>query len=289
MSSRVGTLPVLLLTVAVALAGCALQRRYEVKGRIAGFGDDGRTVLVEHEDIPGLMPAMTMPFKTRQAGALDGFEPQDAVGFTLVLTPDSSWIERLTHLPDSAVAAHPAGAEDAFYAETPATALLDRGDALPPVALVDQDGHPFRLADFEGRALLLTFVYTRCPLPDYCPLMSRHFQTLQPRLAERFGDRVHLLSISFDPEHDTPEVLRAYARRYTRDTTRWTFATGTPDQIAEIAGRFGVFYAADGAQFDHNLTTALVGPDGRVRRLWRGNRWTPQAVLEAVGEALDAS
>lgn len=282
-STRTSFVAILLLALGGVL-GCSTGRSYEVLGRIVGFGDDDRTVLIEHEDVPGLMPAMTMSFKTAEAGALDAFSIQDAVRFTLHVTRDSSWITDLIALPDSAVAMHPAGSPDpAYQGRTP---LLAAGDPVPNATLVDQNSKAVRLSDFEGRALVLTFIYTRCPLPEYCPLLSRQFQRLQPRLRERFGDRAHLLSISFDPAYDTPAVLAEYATRYTDDTTTWTFATGEPDTIADLAQAFGVVYEADGAELTHNLATTLIGPGGEVRRIWRGNDWSPDAIFEAVEETL---
>ncbi len=278
----------LLLSLALlVLAGCTLRRTYEVTGRVVGFGDDGRTVIVEHEDIPGLMSAMTMAFTMRHGTALDGIALREAVRFRLVVTRDSSWIDRLETLPDSAVADHPAGTPDPLFEPSASSPLLTTGASVPPFTLVNQDGETFQSVAFEGRLLLLTFIYTRCPLPDFCPRLSRHFQNLQPRLIDRFDDRVHLLSISFDPSHDTPEVLHTYARRYTDNTRQWTFATGAPEEIARVAGGFGVFYTDNGEEFDHNLATALIGPDGRVRRLWRGADWQPEEVLEAIEEVLD--
>lgn len=272
-----------LLLVLGSVPGCSTDRSYEVHGRIVGFGDDDRTVLIEHEDVPGLMPAMTMSFTTTEAGALDAVGVQDAVRFTLHVTRDSSWITDLVALPDSAVAVHPAGSPDpAYEGRTP---LLTAGDPVPDAPLTDQHSEAVRLSDFEGQALVLTFIYTRCPLPEYCPLLSRQFKQLQPRLRERFGDQAHLLSISFDPA-DTPSVLIEYAARYTDDTTTWTFATGEPDTIAELAQAFGVVYEAEGAAFTHNLATALIGPNGEVRRIWRGNDWRPDAIVEAVEATL---
>ncbi|HMB89455.1 MAG TPA: SCO family protein [Rhodothermales bacterium] len=270
----------LLLTV-----GCGLQRSYEGQGRIVGFGDDGRTVIIEHEDIPRLMPAMTMPFQVQDSTELTSFAQGDALRFTLHLSRDSSWIADLIPLPDSAVARHPAGAPDAFLDAT-ATPLLEPGDAVPVATLVNQAGETINLADFQGRALLLTFIYTRCPLPDFCPLLSRQFQRLQPVLANRFGDEVHLLSISFDPAYDTPATLRDYARRYTQNTSTWSFTTGSEEAIADLASRFGVFFAANGDTFDHNLTTALIDQEGRVVHLWRGNDWQTEDVLAAVSDLI---
>lgn len=272
------------LLVVLVLAGCSPERTYEVRGRVVGFSDDPRTVIVEHEDVPGLMPAMTMPFRAADARAVQALGHGDAVAFRLHVGRDSSWITDLVSLPDSAVAAHPAGGGAASGGE--ASPVLQPGDAVPGFTLVAASGDTLETAGFEGRAWLVTFIYTRCPLPDYCPLLSQRFQQLQAPLRARFGERVHLLSVSFDPAHDTPEVLRDYARRYGADPRRWTFATGSAETIRDMAGRFGVFYEEAGAEITHNLSTTLVGPDGRLRAVWRGNTWTTDDVLAAVAETL---
>lgn len=276
----------LLLPLLLYLTACNPTRSYEAAGRVVGFGSDARTIIIEHEEIPGLMPAMAMPFKALDTTQVRAVTMGDAVGFTLFLNRDSSWIDHLTVLPDDAVARYPAG--EPMPSAPSGTPILQEGDRPAPFELVDQDGRPVRLADFQGRALLLTFIYTRCPLPEYCPLMSQRFRTLQPLLQERFGDRVHLLSVSFDADYDAPEVLRAYAGRYTDDTASWSFASGSPEQIRQLTTAFGVFYQPDGTDstFVHNLTTALIGPDGRIATLWRGNDWTADEVLQATGDLL---
>ncbi|GIV59230.1 SCO family protein [Rhodocaloribacter litoris] len=274
----------------LGLTACFPDRTYEVRGRIAGFTDDPRTVLIEHEAIPGYMDAMVMPFTVAEAEttALAGLGTGDAVAFTLHVAPRRSWITGLRRLPDEAVAAHPAARQSTTPRPATAPTLVQPGDPAPPFTLVDQAGQPLRLDDYRGRALLLTFIYTRCPLPDYCPLMSRHFQALQPHLRERFGDRAQLLSISFDTAYDTPSVLREYAGRYTRDLSNWRFATGPADEIHTLATAYGVFFTPEegSTTFAHNLTTVLIGPDGRVHRIWRGNRWQPEDVLPTIGRLL---
>lgn len=272
-----------------SLTACEPSQTHEVKGRVVGFGNDGRTVIVEHEEVDGFMPAMTMPFKAQSPQEVQSLEQGDAVAFTLEVRRDSSWIRDLEPLPDSAVAEHPAG--EGETTSTPAAAsdpLLEEGDELPAFQLVNQDGDTLRAPDYDGEALLITFIYTRCPIPDFCPRMSEHFATLQPYLKEAYGDRVQLLSISFDPEHDTPEVLAEYARDYTQDTDQWNFATGTPEEIEKITSRFGVSYEDKNAEeIIHNLSTVLVGPEGRIERIWRGNDWTPDDVMQALEEVLD--
>jgi protein SCO1/2 len=267
------------------LSGCRYEQRYTVRGRVVGFGDDARTIVVEHEAVEHLMPAMTMPFTLARGETHASLDAGDAVRFTLVMARDSTWIQDLERLPDDEGARHPAGAT--VPAEpAPAGRLLRPGDLVPPIRLIDQDGAPFTLNDYRGRALLLTFVYTRCPLPDFCPRLSGQFKVIEGRLKEQAGDRARLLSISFDPAHDTPAVLAAYARRYTQDAAYWRFATGAPGEITRATSLFGVAYRGEGPTLDHNLATALVGPDGRVHTIWRGNEWTPEEAVAAVLAAL---
>lgn len=279
---------VLLVLAAAVLAWqvtAGRERAFDVRGRVAGFGDG--TVFVEHEEVPGYMPAMTMPFEVREPGALPPLDVGDAVGFRLVVGPERSWIEDVERLADDALPQHPAETSAPRPLAGGRDPLLEPGDPVPNVRLTDQDGDPVRLSDYRGRTLVLTFVYTRCPIPDYCPLMSRNFQSLQPELQRAFGDRAQLLSVSFDPAYDTPEVLRDYAGRYTDDLSNWTFATGTADELARLTAPFGVFTEAEGEQILHNLVTAVVGPDGRIVRLWRGNDWEPDEVFSVVGRSLD--
>ena len=266
-------------------------RRFEVKGRVAGFSDDARTVFVEHEPIPGYMPAMTMPLSVRDTALVSDLRGGDAIRFQLRVDGDQAWMAAVEKLPARAVAQHPAGGNEPLPAARTAEAseIVQVGEAAPEAALTAQSGAAVRLSDYHGKALVLTFIYTSCPLPDFCPLMSRRFAQLQPRLEDAFGDRAQLLSVSFDPATDTPAVLKDYAARYTDDLSNWTFATGTPAQIEDLTARFGVFTRQEGGQITHNLTTALVGPEGRVRQIWRGNDWSPGDVVQAAREALGAS
>jgi protein SCO1/2 len=266
---------------------------YDARGRVAGFGQDGRSLIVEHEAVEGYMEAMTMSFDVKDTTALSGLDVGDAIGFRLHTGAGrSSWITHLERLPDSAVARHPAGKNVPGYARKAATSstVLAEDDASPGFTLArDLHGDTVRTSNYRGKALLLNFIYTNCPLPDYCPLMSKNFAQVQNRLADSLQSGVQLLSVSFDPENDTPEVLRAYARRYDADTTNWTFATGTKKQVERITNRFGVFTQQEGGQITHNLRTVLIGPKGHIQRIWRGNDWQPQAAGRAVQRVLRAS
>jgi cytochrome oxidase Cu insertion factor (SCO1/SenC/PrrC family) len=141
---------------------------------------------------------------------------------------------------------------------------IEMGRLVPDFALADQNGHVIHLQDYRGQAVLLTFVYTRCPLPDYCPLMSKNFASLQERFGKAFAGRFHLITISFDPEHDTPEVLKRYAAVFTQDESTWTFATGTTRQVERVASQFGLVYLPEAGSFTHDLRTALISPEGRL-------------------------
>jgi len=276
-------MPRLLLLAALLLwTGCRFSRTYEVRGRVVGFGDDPHTLFIQHEEIPGYMPAMTMPFRTPDTTAVSRLTLGDQIAFTFHVTRDSAWITDIRRLPPGTRLNLDAGPRPTLHG----LPLLQEGDPLPDATLLTQDSLQLRLSDLQGRALLLTFIYTRCPVPDFCPLMSRRFQQLQEPLKARFGDHTRLLTISFDPAYDTPSVLRRYAQQYTDDTRHWIFATGDTTTIRRLATQFGVHYEAAAGEIIHNLTTALVAPDGRIGRIWRGNRWTTDEVLAAVAEVL---
>lgn len=270
----------LLILCGVLIAGCGGERSYEVTGRVAGFGDDAHTIIIEHQDVPGFMPAMTMPFQARDSTSLRDLTVGDAVAFELVVHRDRTWIENLERLPDDAVPDHPAGSPDTF--SPGAAQILEPGDPVPDASLITHADTTLELSELRGRRVLLTFIYTRCPLPDFCPLMSRHFSRLQPMLGELEEPPVHLLSVSVDPAHDSPEVLRDYAERYTDDLTSWTFATGDSAAVDSLAGRFGVFYRSESGEITHNLVTALLDENGQVHRIWRGNDWQPEDVLAVL-------
>ena len=263
---------------------------YQAEGRVAGIDDDGRTLVVEHEKIPGYMPPMIMPLPVADTSMTAPLDPDDAIQFELTVSGDSTWISSIQSLSDTAVARNPAQTTRRM----PSAASMNdgpqplrEGDTLPTdVTLVDQNGDPVRMADFRGKTLVLTFIYTSCPLPDYCPLMSKRFAALQPQLRDRFGTQAHLLSISFDPATDTPAVLRDYAAEYTDRLDTWTFATGDTSQVNRATRLFRVYTEPEEGEIVHNLVTAVVGSDGRVRRLFRGNEWTPDDVLRAVEQAL---
>ena len=161
--------------------------------------------------------------------------------------------------------------------------LLQPGETVPDGAFLDQNGRKTSFQAFRGSTVVLTFIYTRCPLPTFCPLMDRHFVTLQEHMRlDPALKRVHLVTISFDPKRDTPPVLLAHAKELDANLKVWTFLTGKPDAVDEFAGKFGVFVVRnpnDERDITHNLRTAIIGPDGVVKKIYTGNEWTPDEIL----------
>ena len=274
----------------LASGGCSREtgqyREYPVKGQILSVGqvrsDGRREVSLQHDDIPGFMPAMTMAYFVRKPALLDGLAAGDLVTATLVLHGSDMYLDRLTRIghTDLPVGAKPVKAMD----------VMDAGDTVPDDELRDQDGQPRKLSDWRGRALAVTFVYTRCPLPDFCPLMDRHFAELQRALTSdpRLRDRAHLVSVTFDPAHDTPAVIAAHARARGADPETWSYLTGAPDVIEHFTARFGVsaMRDADAAQtITHNLRTAVVDRRGRLVTVYSGNDWRVDQLLADLRDA----
>jgi len=253
-------------------------QHFAVKGVVRGVEPDGQTILIQHEDIPGFMPAMTMPFPLHGTNGNE-FTSGDRVRFELTVTKDDSWISRIEKLKTVNISI-------TGFATAPEEKQLEPGDTVPDITLTDQNGKAFHLVDLRGKAVLVTFIYTRCALPNYCPLMSKNFSTLQEQLTKEFAGRFHLVSISFDSSYDTPEVMKSYAQAFTKDETSWTFASGSKQQILSAASQFGLVYLPEAGSFTHDLRTALIGPDGKLIHVWCSNVWTPDEVESRVAEVL---
>lgn len=266
----------------------ASNQVFEVKGQIRSLEADGKTVHIAHEDIPGFMPAMEMPFIVKNPSVLRGLGSGDVVKFQLVVTKDDSWIARIEKLPDTSAVVAPGRTFTEGTYPVAVSQQVDVGQTMPDFGLIDQNGHPFRLQELRGKAVVLTFIYTRCPLPNYCPLMSRNFASLQERFAKDFPGKVQLLSISFDPRFDTPAALKQYAAAFQKDDKSWTFATGSQQQIDFVTGLFGLIQEPSNGFINHDLRTALIGPDGKLVHVWRSNVWTPYEVQRLVRETLES-
>jgi protein SCO1/2 len=262
-----------ILSASVLLTGCQRtpERRFDLKGKVISVDKEHRQVTIAHEEIKGFMDAMTMPFTVKDDWALGVLAPGQTVEATLVVQEDRSWIVGI-RISQTEPATEPATA----------TSVLKPGDAVRDFELLNQDNKRIKLSQYRGRPLLLTFIYTRCPLPEFCPLTSKKFSEIYRELPSLpSSKKPHLLTISFDSDYDTPAVLRDYARRYMNPLSfeDWEFATGSAGQIKESTTYFGLIYRKESGQITHSLVTALIGPDGKLAHLYLRNDWTPKDVL----------
>ena len=280
----------LVLLATVFLASCGREtaspgdqpRHYEVRGMVRALPPDHQTVEIEHEDIPGFMPSMTMPFSVRDGKEIADLRIGDAISFRLNLTKRDSWIDQVRVI-DSAKLNLPTPA--AAPRSSIASSRLHEGDPMPAFQLVDESGKTIDLESFHGHPFVLTFIFTRCPIPNFCPRMAQDFSELQKAIKASSAEPLastRLLSISFDPEHDTPVVLSDYAREQKADAAIWRFATGDPAEVSRLTKAFSVLVQPEGGSISHSLATALIDKNGRIEKIWRGNGWTPAEVIQQI-------
>ena len=242
---------------------------HAVRGVITKIDAARREITVRHGDIPGFMPAMTMPFRADPSVRLDALAEGDEITARLVVDGARSRLDQISILgrrdsPGEAARIDPAK-------------IVPPGRPFPDFHLVDQDGKAFTLSRFRGAPLVLSFVYTRCPLPWACPATLSRLAQVGARAAGAAPARFLLVTV--DPKNDTPEALRAYARQVDVASGRWTFATGDPAEIAAVAGHAGALFERDGGSITHSLLVETLGPDGSVVGRHEGRDWKPEDVL----------
>ena len=275
-------LALILLTVLLTFVTCRPEtsnaQRYELKGKVISVEKDKHIVTVAHESIKDFMESMTMPFTVRDDWPFEVLAPGDQITATLVVDGPEFWLENLiiTKANSEPTSVNHSGAVEA-----------QPGDIVPDFILVNQNNKTIRVSQYRGKTLLLTFIYTRCPIPEYCTLMSNNFAEIDRELQKtpELYEKTRLLSISIDPEYDTPAVLRSYGASHTgryedEEFTHWEFATGTKDQVKDVAMFFGLQYYPEKDQIVHGLRTVIVGPDGKVAKVYRGNEWKPSEVVK---------
>jgi protein SCO1 len=251
---------------------CSCARHYRAQGIVLGVDRNAQQVTISHRAIPGYMEPMAMPFHAESAAELDRLTRGSRMQFELKVTRAAVTVRHIK-------------VEQADVGDVPVPKAQDQvavGDAMPDFALTAQDGKTVRLSDYRGQLVAIDFIYTRCPLPDVCPRLSANFARLQKRL----GTRVALLSITLDPEFDTPEVLSGYARRWEADPRIWRFLTGPPEDVRTVAGHFGVVYWPEENALTHTSSTALIDRAGKPAALVEGSAFTSQQLLDLV-EATD--
>jgi len=275
--------------LALALLGCGRSTNldegadhYDTRGVVRGFSPDRSTIEIQHENIPGFMPSMTMPFVARDPKQIADLKTGDAISFRMAVTQKDFWIENVKRIRREEVdVVEP---KQRSSVSTERDARLKEGDEMPGFSLANQNGERVSLDTFHGQPFVLTFVFTRCPVPNFCPRMSNNFEDLQTAIkadTSRLAN-TRLLSVTLDPDYDTPKILSEYAAFHHADPKIWTFATGDGKEIDSLTRGFSVYRRNEGGTISHGLATVLINRDGRIERIWRGNVWTPAEVTEAI-------
>jgi protein SCO1/2 len=280
---------VFLLACLPALAAAA--GRYPVTGLILSIDQAHRSFTASCTEIPGYMKAMVMPIPVREAKALAGLKPSMFVDFTLVVEKDRSWAENVRVHEYENVAQEPLLVRRLqllarLDKANPLAPTLETGQPVPDFTLTDQTGQRVSLSRFKGKVVGVTFIYTSCPLPDYCFRLSNNFGRLQKRFAGRLGRDLVLLSVSFDPAHDTPEVLAKYASTWKADPNSWRFLTGTPDEVKAVCRMFGLNFWPDEGTLAHSLHTLVIDREGKLAANFEGNQFSADQLGDFVETTL---
>jgi protein SCO1/2 len=261
-----------------------------MKGKVLSVAKDEGSATVDADNIPGFMDAMAMPYPIPDQKVLADLAPGDEITADVVVTSDGKY-----HLENVVVtkkgAASAPGKPSSQNLHLPQT-----GDKVPDFALVNQDGKPLRMDSFKGKVTLITFIYTRCPFPDYCPLVSNNFAQIYAAAKSNpaLASKLRLLSVSFDTAHDTPPVLRQYGTTFRKTTgtlpfDRWQFATASPAEMEKITNFFDVLYDPSQKEIVHSSSTSVIGPQGTIYKWYPDNSWKPSDLIGDATQALSNS
>ena len=285
MKCRLATFMVMIL-----VAGCSGEQQptdlvtFDLRGVVVSINYQQRRIIIDHEEIPNYMMAMTMPFKVKDTTILYRLQPGDTVQGTLAVSRSESWIEKLAVVSKGEIAEPSSAVADSIFRR-----VYKVGETMPDFSFVNQEGRRVRLSDFRGKVVAMTFIYTRCPLPDFCIRMSDHFARVQKSLSadRKLAGKWHLMTISFDPKFDTTPVLQTYGNGYTKDLSTWDFVTDSMKTILDIADGLELVTEDDeGGLIAHNLRTAVIDKKGALVEVFRGNEWTPQQLKQAMADAI---
>jgi protein SCO1 len=253
-------------------------KSYPVIGVVEKIAPDWHTATIHNQDIPGYMDEMTMDFDVQNTNELKGIKPGDEITFTLIVGKNDSWIQNV-HRTGKTVPVSTSSMPTIPGEE------LKVGDLLPDGVLTAEDGRKIHFSDFRGSAMAFTFFYTRCPLPNYCPLMNRNFAAARDLISSTAGAPTNweFLSISFDPQSDTPEVLTTFGGFYRHENpSHWLFASAPKNTLATLAPALDLMVVPQGNTISHNLRTVVLDPQGRIYRQFDGNQWTPEELAKAI-------
>jgi protein SCO1/2 len=252
---------------------------------VVSVDKQNQSIVVDGDDIPGFMSAMTMAYKVKNEAELNSMAAGDRLSADIVRESDQYWLENISVMQHAAPPAKPSATLH----------IPESGEAVPNFALVNQSGKHISLNQYRGKALILTFIYTRCPFPDFCPRVSGEFAEIDHKLAgnSELYNKTHLLSISFDPAQDTPKALRDYGSAYLGSKPgrfdHWEFAVPPAEELSQIAAYFAFTYSNQDGTLSHSLSTAVIGPDGRIFRWYHGNDWTSSDLMKDAALALHDS
>ncbi len=259
-------------------------RTFETRGLVREVSPDRKSIVVRHEEIPDYMPKMTMELTVKNTNELKSISEGDLITFNLVVDKESHYIDQIRKVGKSNEAktdTSPAPSEKLL-------SELKPGDLLPDVTLIDESGQSIRISDFRGKAVAFTFIFSRCPLPDYCPRMNKHFDEARNFLLKDGSASTNwqFLSISFDPEFDKPPVLKRYGDTYRHgNDDRWLFAAISPDVLSSVAPRLDFRFSREGGSFSHNLRTVVLDTKGRIFKQFDNNLWSANDLAKAMQAA----
>jgi protein SCO1/2 len=275
-----------LVFMLAACGGCGIsQKHYDLRGRVLAKSADQLTV--NQQDIPGFMPAMTMPYPVKDAEALEKIQPGDEITANLVVDKNKSyWLENVVVIGSIGRGSTTTAIDTTVIEEANGNSII--GAPVPDVPMVNQDGKTIHLSNFKGKIVLVTFIYTRCPFPTFCPLLSSEFASIQRELFKtpELYQKTHLVSISLDPAFDTPPVLRKYALSYLHNDSsgfaHWDFVSTKSEDLQTLAAAFGLTYYGKDNLITHSMRTVLVTPNGTVANVWDGSEWRQPELLDAI-------
>lgn len=297
-SVKVPMLKILILVTVVFGIGCAKsepsgetgktggtdtnRQVFEVRGVVQELKPAENEIVIRHEEIPDYMPAMTMPFEVKSKAELKGLATNDQVSFRMIVTETEGWIENVRKIGVST--------GEVAQAQRPKTRRVREveplavGDKMTDYTFTNSLGEKISLKDLNGQAYAFSFIFTRCPFPNYCPRMNMNFASAYQQLASMSDAPTnwHLLSISFDPEFDTPARLKEYAATYKPDPQKWSWVTGAMIDIDAITEQMGLAFSFENNTYNHNLRTVVVDKNNTIRQILVGNEWKPAELVEEI-------
>jgi protein SCO1/2 len=286
--------PHVLLVVLLAMLGAGLgscsktkspaEKRFPFTGRVISIDQTSQSAVIDGDAVPGFMDAMAMTYKVKNAGELTKVSVGDSIAADVVVANENYWLENVKVTRHTTQTSN--GPAAGMHVPAP-------GEEVPDFQFTNQSGKLVSLKQYRGRILLLTFIYTRCPFPDFCPRMSKNFAEIYHQIGNDavLSGKTHLLSISFDPAHDTPRLLRDYGFSVagTKQASLfecWEFVAPRAADLPEVANYFALAYKPEGGLITHTLSSAVIGPDGKIVQWYHGGDWQPS---ELIRDATDAA